>query len=294
MHHLTGCVINTWLISPEIFYLPDWSMRLSMYPGPGEGWGTELVIPHWILALVILHTFFHHMCTFMVFCIQDKILLHSLACPPCVVAQCLHSQETNPAELLRLYLTFDLLEEATYLAMDYIDAVLGPQKQDFAMKVTCCRIGRPCWATAINVHTTRVRGHTHILVHRLPSMHLLPVCGCRILPSITCKLRCRELREKPILLRYCDDDTPLILTGMKAILLQWTDTNTPVTIHQPLPSIPIVVALFGPLISPWCQTFENPQTTTPCLRWQYNIEAEYDTVCMTHPIYTRSMRRLTE
>ena len=44
-------------------------------------------------------------------------------------------QETNPAELLRLYLMFDLLEEATCLAVDYIDAVLGPQKQEFALKV---------------------------------------------------------------------------------------------------------------------------------------------------------------
>ena len=44
-------------------------------------------------------------------------------------------QETNPAELLRLYLAFDLLEEATHLALDYIDAVLGPQKQEFALQV---------------------------------------------------------------------------------------------------------------------------------------------------------------
>lgn len=44
-------------------------------------------------------------------------------------------QETNPAELLRLYLAFDLLEEAVRLALDYIDAVLGPQKEEFALQV---------------------------------------------------------------------------------------------------------------------------------------------------------------
>ena len=44
-------------------------------------------------------------------------------------------QETNPAELLRLYLSFDLLEEAAHLALDYIDAVLGPQKEEFALQV---------------------------------------------------------------------------------------------------------------------------------------------------------------
>ena len=44
-------------------------------------------------------------------------------------------QQTNPAELLKLYLTFDLLEEAAHLALDYIDAVLGPQKEEFALQV---------------------------------------------------------------------------------------------------------------------------------------------------------------
>ena len=34
-----------------------------------------------------------------------------------------------------LYLTYDLLKEAAHLALDYIDAVLGPLKEDFAMEV---------------------------------------------------------------------------------------------------------------------------------------------------------------
>lgn len=43
-------------------------------------------------------------------------------------------KETNPADLLRLYLSFDLLEEATRFALIYIDAILGPCKEEFGMK----------------------------------------------------------------------------------------------------------------------------------------------------------------
>ena len=60
----------------------------------------------------------------------------------CQVVMTLSLQETNPAELLRLYLSFNLLEEAALFAMHYIDAVLGPRKEEFAMQVcsTVCRI----------------------------------------------------------------------------------------------------------------------------------------------------------
>ena len=40
-------------------------------------------------------------------------------------------KRTNPAELLRLYITFDLLEPATALAMEYIDAVLVDGRAPF-------------------------------------------------------------------------------------------------------------------------------------------------------------------
>ena len=46
-----------------------------------------------------------------------------------------HTQLTNPAELLRLYLTFDLVETATLLALEYIDAVMGHGKEYFGMEV---------------------------------------------------------------------------------------------------------------------------------------------------------------
>ena len=46
-----------------------------------------------------------------------------------------HTQLTNPAELLRLYLTFDVVEAATLLAFEYIDAVMGHGKEYFGMEV---------------------------------------------------------------------------------------------------------------------------------------------------------------
>ena len=40
---------------------------------------------------------------------------------------------TNPAELLKLYLTFDLLDPAASLAVEYIDAALGHGKEWFGL-----------------------------------------------------------------------------------------------------------------------------------------------------------------
>ena len=44
-------------------------------------------------------------------------------------------QRLNAAELLRLYIDFDLLEEAAHLTMEYIDAVLGAGPEYFGLKV---------------------------------------------------------------------------------------------------------------------------------------------------------------
>lgn len=42
----------------------------------------------------------------------------------------------NAAELLRLYLDYDLLEECADLAIEYIDAVLGRGSEYFGLKVS--------------------------------------------------------------------------------------------------------------------------------------------------------------
>ena len=49
-------------------------------------------------------------------------------------------QMSNPAELLRMYLTFDLLEPATLLAIEFIDAVCGHGKEFFGLEVITIRM----------------------------------------------------------------------------------------------------------------------------------------------------------
>ena len=44
-------------------------------------------------------------------------------------------KEKNAPELLRIYISFDLLEEASELAVTYIDAVLGIGKESFGIQV---------------------------------------------------------------------------------------------------------------------------------------------------------------
>ncbi len=50
-------------------------------------------------------------------------------------------QRLNAAELLRLYIDFDLLEDAAALTLEYIDAVLGKGPEYFGLKVSSsCRM----------------------------------------------------------------------------------------------------------------------------------------------------------
>lgn len=44
-------------------------------------------------------------------------------------------QKVDAAELLRLYLNYDLLEEAVDLVSEYVDAVLGKGHQYFGIEV---------------------------------------------------------------------------------------------------------------------------------------------------------------
>ena len=54
-----------------------------------------------------------------------------------VITMCTFSfiQIVNPAELLRIYLDYDLLEEAAVFCMEYIDAVMGCGSEYFNLKV---------------------------------------------------------------------------------------------------------------------------------------------------------------
>ncbi|XP_077865765.1 nuclear pore complex protein Nup160-like [Saccoglossus kowalevskii] len=63
--------------------------------------------------------------------VVNKLLSLGVPLPAWIV----HSyKRVNAAELLRLYINYDLLEEATYLSVEYIDAVLGKGKEYFGLR----------------------------------------------------------------------------------------------------------------------------------------------------------------
>lgn len=48
---------------------------------------------------------------------------------------CIVAQGVDAASLLRLYLNYDLLEEAAELVLEYVDALLGKGHQYFGIEV---------------------------------------------------------------------------------------------------------------------------------------------------------------
>ncbi|XP_053305363.1 nuclear pore complex protein Nup160 [Spea bombifrons] len=71
-------------------------------------------------------------------CIISKLLAHGLPLPSWLINS---YKAIDAAELLRLYLNYDLLEEAADLVLEYVDALLGKGHQYF-------RIEKPLSATA--------------------------------------------------------------------------------------------------------------------------------------------------
>ena len=75
--------------------------------------------------------------------VAKKLLSLSCSLPTWLVND---YKERNAAELLQLYVNFDLLEEAGELTIEYINAVLGIGKEYFGLKVTVIpQIGNIFW-----------------------------------------------------------------------------------------------------------------------------------------------------
>ena len=66
-----------------------------------------------------------------------KVCVRVCACvyPGHICHVSLLPQLANAPSLLRLYLTYDLLQPAALLAIEYIDAVMGHGKEFFGLKV---------------------------------------------------------------------------------------------------------------------------------------------------------------
>ncbi|KAM4017014.1 nuclear pore complex protein Nup160 [Anomaloglossus baeobatrachus] len=64
-------------------------------------------------------------------CVIDKLLSHGVPLPSWLT---ISFKEVDAAELLRLYLKYDLLEEAAELVLEYVDAILGKGHRDFGIE----------------------------------------------------------------------------------------------------------------------------------------------------------------
>ncbi|NXH18801.1 NU160 protein, partial [Bucco capensis] len=64
-------------------------------------------------------------------CVINKLLVHGIPLPNWLINS---YKKVDAAELLRLYLSYDLLEEAVDLVLEYVDAVLGKGHRYFGME----------------------------------------------------------------------------------------------------------------------------------------------------------------
>ncbi|XP_073515088.1 nuclear pore complex protein Nup160 isoform X1 [Phyllobates terribilis] len=64
-------------------------------------------------------------------CVIDQLLSYGIPLPSWLT---ISYKEVDAAELLRLYLKYDLLEEAAELVLEYVDAILGKGHRDFGIE----------------------------------------------------------------------------------------------------------------------------------------------------------------
>ncbi|KAF2984812.1 hypothetical protein EK904_009407 [Melospiza melodia maxima] len=75
-------------------------------------------------------------------CVINKLLAHGIPLPNWLINS---YKEVDAAELLRLYLNYDLLEEAVDLVLEYVDAVLGKGHQYFGIEVPLSPASPTMW-----------------------------------------------------------------------------------------------------------------------------------------------------
>ncbi|NWY07888.1 NU160 protein, partial [Nothoprocta ornata] len=75
-------------------------------------------------------------------CVISKLLAHGIPLPTWLINS---YKKVDAAELLRLYLNYDLLEEAVDLVLEYIDAVLGKGHQYFGIELPLSATAAAVW-----------------------------------------------------------------------------------------------------------------------------------------------------
>nr|7VOP_D Chain D, Nucleoporin 160kDa [Xenopus laevis]7VOP_M Chain M, Nucleoporin 160kDa [Xenopus laevis] len=81
------------------------------------------------------NTLYHH-------CIINKLLSHGVPLPNWLINR---YKAMDAAELLRLYLKYDLLEEAAELVLEYVDALLGKGHQYFGIQAPLSATSQLVW-----------------------------------------------------------------------------------------------------------------------------------------------------
>ncbi|CAJ0956067.1 unnamed protein product [Ranitomeya imitator] len=75
-------------------------------------------------------------------CVIDKLLSHGIPLPSWLT---ISYKEVDAAELLRLYLKYDLLEEAAELVLEYVDAILGKGHKNFGIESPLSALSPLVW-----------------------------------------------------------------------------------------------------------------------------------------------------
>ncbi|XP_040265174.1 nuclear pore complex protein Nup160 [Bufo bufo] len=75
-------------------------------------------------------------------CVIDKLLSHGTPLPSWLT---ISYKEVDAAELLRLYLRYDNLEEAAELVLEYVDAILGKGHKDFGIELPLSALSPLVW-----------------------------------------------------------------------------------------------------------------------------------------------------
>ncbi|NXU50803.1 NU160 protein, partial [Turnix velox] len=104
-------------------------------------------------------------------CVINKLLAHGVPLPNWLINS---YKKADAAQLLRLYLNYDLLEEAVELVLEYVDAVLGKGHQYFGIKFPLSATAPTVWLpyTAIDqllqaLRESTTNQHSSVLYQKL-------------------------------------------------------------------------------------------------------------------------------
>ena len=119
----TTCPKFSWLLHSTVYNHSNFSQLLLSFSAVEQAWR---LLRHYLLKFTETSGPIYHKA------VATKLLSLGCLLPTWLVND---YKKRNPAELLRIYICFDLLEEAGDLSIEYVNAVLGIGKESFGLKV---------------------------------------------------------------------------------------------------------------------------------------------------------------